>query len=243
MIPLHDDIPAQRVPVVNYLLIAANILVFVYELWLGPELGAFFRHAALYPVAITRELPFVERGDLRVSHLAPLLTSMFLHGGWLHVGGNMLFLWIFGDNVEDRLGHVGYLFFYLLAGLAAAVLEIAMAPTSGIPTVGASGAIAGVLGAYMVLYPDAQVLALVPLGFFITTARVSAWWFLLIWFLFQAVHGVASLAPSQAALGGVAWWAHIGGFGLGVLVGLLLRRRGPRFPPRQRYSDRWYSNR
>jgi membrane associated rhomboid family serine protease len=147
---------------------------------------------------------------------------MFLHGGWLHLGGNMLYLWIFGDNVEDRLGHVRFLLFYLACGLAAALAQIYVNPTSTIPMVGASGAVAGVLGAYLVLLPQAQVLALIPIIFFFQLVELPAFLFLLFWFLMQFLNGAASIATTQATTGGVAWWAHIGGFVSGMALGFLL---------------------
>lgn len=241
MIPLHDDIPSSRTPVVNNLLIGLNVLAFLFELYLGPRLGVFLRAWAVIPHHLTQALPQLAHGELHVATWLPVLTAMFLHGGWLHVGGNMLFLWIFGDNVEDRLGHAGYLIFYLVAGVLATALQVALAPHSTVPSLGASGAIAGVLGAYLVLYPDARVLTLVPLGFFLTTMRISAFWFLLVWFALQAVHGLTSLGAS-ANTGGVAWWAHVGGFLTGLMVGFAARgARRP--PPRNPWADRWYSNR
>lgn len=239
MIPLHDDIPSRRTPIVTTILIFANLLAFVYELSLGPKLGSFLHHWAVIPGDLLREWPVLLEGNLRTEQWISLISAMFLHGGWLHLGGNLLFLWIFGDNVEDAMGHLGFLLFFLLAGLGAWGLQIALEPSSLIPALGASGAIAGVLGAYLVLFPEAEVLTLVPLGFLLTTMRISARWFLFIWFAFQALHGVTSLAGS-AGQGGVAWWAHIGGFAVGLLVGWTLKPRPPR---RNRFADRWYSNR
>lgn len=242
MIPLHDDIPSSRVPFVNYALILINVLVFLHELSLGPGIDTFFREWAVVPRELTAAWPQLQRGVVELDAWRTVLTAMFLHGGWLHLVGNMLSLWIFGDNVEGRLGHVGYLFFYLLAGVFATVLQVAVNPASTIPSLGASGAIAGVLGFYLILFPDARVLTLVPLGFFLTTVRISALIYLLLWFGMQAIQGIAALAPSQADVGGVAWWAHIGGFVFGLLVGVLTRMSRRR-PPRNRYADRWYSNR
>jgi membrane associated rhomboid family serine protease len=202
----------------------------------------FLQHWAVIPHELTHEWPHLLQGQVRPMVWLPVVTAMFLHGGWLHLGGNMLFLWIFGDNVEDRLGRLGFLLFYLAAGVAATALQIVLNPTSLVPTLGASGAIAGVLGAYVVLYPRAQVLTLVPLGLFMTTLRVPAVLYLLIWFGLQALQGVSSLATARADTGGVAWWAHVGGFALGVVVGAVLRL-GRRPPTRDRYADRWYSNR
>ncbi len=148
----------------------------------------------------------------------PLMSSMFLHGGWFHLLGNMLYLWVFGDNVEDRLGHWGYLLFYLAAGVTSGLTHIFTNPQSAIPTIGASGAVAGILGAYFVLFPRARVLTLIPIGFLITTAHLPAVLFLFLWFVMQIFN--ALLAGMTAATQTVAWWAHIGGFVLGFLVGM-----------------------
>jgi len=210
MIPLRDTIPSSRVPVVNYAIIAANVVVFLYEASLGNRADAFIVHWGLVP----RHFGF-----------ANLLTSMFLHGGWLHLLGNMLYLYIFGDNVEDRLGHVRYLLFYLLCGFAAGGAQALSSPGSNLPMVGASGAIAGVSGAYFLFFPSARVVTLVPIFFFLQVMEVPAVFFLLIWFLWQLMSGVASLG--SAAGGGVAFWAHIGGFVAGMVLGPTLRERNP----------------
>ncbi|MFL6195811.1 MAG: rhomboid family intramembrane serine protease [Thermoanaerobaculia bacterium] len=221
MIPLRD-VNAQRTgtPVVNYLLIAANALLFFYELSLGPRLERFVMAAAFVPARLTEG--GLSAGDLGLG-LESGLVSMFLHGGWAHFLGNMLFLWIFGDNVEDRLGHFRYLVFYLLAGYAATLAHFWSSPGSAVPAIGASGAISGVLGAYLFLHPKARIQTLVFLGFIVTTILVPAWVFLPIWFLIQFISGVASLGvadPEQA--GGVAFFAHIGGFVAGPVLLLLL---------------------
>ncbi|HEY9854220.1 MAG TPA: rhomboid family intramembrane serine protease [Stenomitos sp.] len=242
MIPLHDDIPSARVPVVNYALIVVNVLVFLYELSLGPGIDAFFHQWAVIPRELTHAWPQLRHGVIHLDVWLSVLTAMFLHGGWLHLLGNMLTLWIFGDNVEGQLGHLGYLVFYLAAGILATALQVFVSPLSTLPSLGASGAIAGVLGFYLILFPDARVLTLVPIGFFLTTIRVSALIYLLLWFAMQAIQGIAALAPSQANVGGVAWWAHIGGFLFGLVIGAL-NRGSHRPPPRNPYADRWYSNR
>jgi membrane associated rhomboid family serine protease len=154
-----------------------------------------------------------------------LLTSLFLHGGWLHVGGNMLYLWIFGDNVEDRLGRIRFLVFYLLCGVAASGVHILANPHSTVPTIGASGAIAGVLGAYLLLYPGARVLTLIPLGFYLQVVQLPAFFFLGFWFLIQFISGAASLAARGGGAGGIAWWAHIGGFAAGIILQFVFRKR------------------
>ena len=210
MIPLRDTIPSSRVPLVNSGIIAANVAVFLYETTLGPRLDAFVYTYGLVP----REF-------------APgaLVTSMFLHGGWGHVLGNMLYLYIFGDNVEDRLGHLRYLAFYVLCGVAAGATQALTSPQSSVPMVGASGAIAGVSGAYLLFFPKARVVTLVPLFVFLQVVEIPAVFFLLIWFLWQVASGVATLGSRAAAAGGVAFWAHVGGFVSGMVLGPALRRR------------------
>jgi membrane associated rhomboid family serine protease len=215
MIPLRDNIPSHRTPVVTVGLIAANILVYVNQLMLPPQAAVQFIHLyGLIPLEISG-------GDLLVSHPVPLyatvFTSMFVHGGLFHLGGNMLYLWIFGDNVEDRIGRRKFLVFYLLSGLAAAATQIWTDPASKIPMVGASGAISGVLGAYLFLFPHARVLTLIPLGFFYRLVEVPALIVLGFWIVVQVLNGVGTLGVQ---VGGVAWFAHIGGFvaGLGMVV-------------------------
>ena len=159
--------------------------------------------------------------------ITPFFTSMFLHGGWLHLAGNMLYLWIFGDNIEDRLGHGRYFAFYVLCGLAAGALHVIMDPLSGIPTVGASGAISGVLGAYLVLFPRARVLTVIPVFVFIQLAELPAIIVLAFWFIIQFFNGLVSFGVETGGSGGVAWWAHIGGFLAGFLLILPFRKEGP----------------
>ena len=226
MLPLRDDVPSETTPVVNYILIALNVGVFLYELMLGTRLEGFLVQSAFVPERLTGA-----RHDLQIDNA---LLSMFLHGGWAHIGGNMLFLWIFGDNVEDRLGHLRYLLFYLGCGFAAAYAHAFFNPHSTMPAVGASGAIAGVLGAYLFLYPKARILSVVTLGFFIRTVAVPALVYLPFWFLLQLVSGYLAIArtSADAEAGGVAFWAHIGGFVAGPVLLLLLggfrrRARGP----------------
>ena len=211
MIPLRDTIPSTRVPVVNYLIIAVNVVVFLYELSLGGNIEGFVRTHGLVP----RHFAFVD-----------LLTSMFLHGGFLHLIGNMLYLYIFGDNVEDRLGHARYLAFYLLCGMAAGAAQALSNPTSNIAMIGASGAIAGVSGAYFLFFPTARVVTLVPIFIFLQVIEVPAVFFLLLWFLLQLWSGIADLG---AHTGGVAFFAHVGGFIAGMILGPVLRER--RAPP------------
>ncbi|HLK12772.1 MAG TPA: rhomboid family intramembrane serine protease [Candidatus Binatia bacterium] len=209
MIPLRDTIPSRRVPLVNHLLIAANVGVFLYELSLGSRMEHFVLAHGLVPRTISAH---------------SVLTSMFLHGSWFHVLANMLYLWIFGDNVEDRLGHLRYVLFYLLCGAAAAVAQTLTNPHSTVPMVGASGAIAGVTGAYLLFFPRARIVTLVPVLFFIQVVEVPAVFFLLFWFVMQLAAGLQALGVRQS-LGGVAFWAHVGGFVAGLVLGPLFARR------------------
>jgi membrane associated rhomboid family serine protease len=219
MIPLSDVIPSRTTPVVTVTLIVLNALVFLYEQALSePLLREFVASYALIPAEFS---------------VAALFSSQFLHAGWMHVLSNMLYLWIFGDNVEDRLGHLRFILFYLGAGAAAAILQTLFNPSSTVPMVGASGAIAAVMGAYFVLYPHSRVLTAVFLIVFFDIIEVPAVFFLGLWFLLQLLSGVGSLAVSNAAGGGIAFWAHIGGFVVGALIGLLLRARDRRW---QRYD-------
>jgi len=225
MIPLRDVNQARTRPIVTTLLVILNVAVFFYELSLGTQLSQFFREFGLVPVDIRGGLPGAAAGAAR-----PALTSMFLHGGWIHLIGNMLFLWVFGDNVEDRFGHVRFLLFYLAGGFVAAAAHVLSDPNSIVPTIGASGAVAAVLGAYLFLFPGARVLTLVPLGFFLQTVELPARLFLGIWFVLQFLFGASSLASARSgSAGGVAWWAHVGGFVFGLAVAFMFyrdRRRG-----------------
>jgi len=220
-IPLKDLNPSRTYPFVNVTLILANIAVFIYELGLEATLSHRAYEALLlsYSTVPARFPAFVSgHASFEVS-FAPLVTSMFLHYGFLHIAGNMLFLWIFGDNVEDFFGHIAYLFFYLVCGVGAGLLHVLFNLHSSIPAVGASGAISGVMGAYMLLHPRARVLTLV----FIFPLPVPAVIFLGLWYVMQFVSGINALGGG--ASGGVAWWAHIGGFLLGMLLTTLARRR------------------
>jgi membrane associated rhomboid family serine protease len=225
MIPIGDDPVRRGVPVVTILLIVINVLVFLYELSLGSRLDGFVQAFGAIPVEITtgRDLP--PRAPFDNVYLT-LITSMFLHGGWLHLGGNMLYLWIFGDNVEDTFGSLGFLLFYLGCGLAATLLQIALNTSSDLPSIGASGAIAGVLGAYLVLFPTARVRTVLILGFLILIPRIPALILIGGWFLLQLISGLGQLGIAEET-GGVAFWAHVGGFVAGLLLALLLRPRTP----------------
>jgi len=213
MIPLRDENPSGTVPVITRALISVNAIAFVYELTLGPDLKSFIYAWGMVPARLSLALRFGEEPIVGPS--LTTLTSMFLHGGWLHLVGNMWYLWIFGDNIEDRLGHLRFLIFYLLAGIVAALLHYALNQTSWMPTVGASGAIAGVLGAYLVTFPRARVVALVPLFPFFQVMALPAVLVLGLWFVMQFFSGALSLG--NAGGGGVAWWAHIGGFAFGLI--------------------------
>ncbi len=223
MIPLRDDIPSSRFPAVTLGLIAANTLVFLNELKVGPHLQDMLLDYAVIPARYTD--PDVAQLFSLPQQVFAIFSSMFLHGGWIHLLGNMWTLWIFGDNVEDRLGRVRYLALYLAAGIAAALLHIYTNAGSLVPTIGASGAIAGVMGAYFRFYPFARVETLVPPFFFGPTFVLPAVLFLGWWFLLQFFNGALSLSAHSHAFSGVAWWAHIGGFAFGFVVCLFAGRR------------------
>ncbi len=213
MIPLRDNIPSRTVPFVTYVLVGANVLAFLMELSLGPNLGRFIYIFGVVPQKVVYAV--FQEPRLIPYTVVPFFTSLFLHGGWLHLLGNMLFLYIFGDNVEGALGHFRYLVFYIGCGVAASLTHLLVNPSSSVPTVGASGAIAGVLGAYFLLFPRARVVTLVPIFFFIQIIEIPAVLFLGFWFLIQFFSGSLSLGAGPATAG-VAFWAHIGGFVVGA---------------------------
>lgn len=224
MIPIKDTQKSRTRPVVNWVLILINLAVFVYELTLTENaLTAFTVKYGIIPAVVTNPGAFPARVLAQTSGLLGLVTSLFIHVGWVHALGNMLYLFIFGDNVEDLMGHGRYLVFYFVVGIAASAGHILSSPGSVVPTVGASGAIAGVLGAYFVNFPRSRVLALIPIGFFLPMVEVPSIVFLFLWFITNLFSGVASLGAQ--AQGGVAWWAHIGGFVAGMVVSILWRRR------------------
>ena len=226
MFPLRDTVQARSLPLMNWTLIAVNVLVFFMFLT-GPHAEFWIERYALIPAQL-----FVNS-----TAWLTILTSMFLHGGLLHLLGNMWALYIFGDNVEDRMGPVRFLIFYLLCGAAAALVHVLMNPGSMIPTVGASGAISGVMGAYLVLFPFARVITLVPLFFFPYFFEIPAIFFIGVWFAGQLVSAFMTSALAPPDVGGVAWWAHVGGFVAGmVLVRLFIVRR----PVRHFYTDEYY---
>ncbi len=235
MIPLHDDNPTTLKPVVTVALIAASVLVFLWQ----QSLQAPWQQGAVYALGVT---PAVLLGDAQlpealrwVSPELTVLTSMFLHGGWMHLIGNMLYLWIFGNNIEDALGHGRYVAFYALCGIAAALTQALPHPESEIPMVGASGAISGVLGAYLLLYPHARVLVMVPLGFVMQMMRLPAVWVLGFWFVLQLVSGL--MADPKAP--GVAFGAHVGGFIAGLVLIPFMKRREVRLwrPARRHWGE------
>jgi membrane associated rhomboid family serine protease len=223
--PISDNNPTRITPVVTYALIGVNIFVFLYELSLtSSQLQQFFRLYALVPRELSASLAGIPINQPFPEPLT-LITSQFLHGGFLHIFGNMLFLWIFGNNIEDKLGHVKYLIFYLACGVLAALTQWFFSTQSGIPSLGASGAIAGIMGAYIIRFPNARVRTLVFLGPFIVFPEIPAIFFLGIWFLQQALYGIASLnVPTNIGMesGGIAYWAHAGGFVFGAILGPLL---------------------
>ena len=250
VIPIGDaDVRRGTTPYVNIGLIAINVLVFLYMLQLGDEDRFIFTYThGFIPAELTQGLDFMDlrtrfSGTLDIDspygNLATMFTSMFLHGGFLHIIGNMLFLWVFGDNIEDRLGHVKYLLFYLGAGLAATWTQVAINPDSQIPMVGASGAIAGVLGAYLLTYPFSRINTLI-IFYFITFIRVPALYLLGFWFVWQIFSGWGSLGPQTSSTGGVAYFAHIGGFVAGVM-GMAVYKIFTREPliPRRPADYRW----
>jgi len=226
MIPLRDTARSKGTPFINYALIVICGAAFLYEVSLGERLDGFLYRYGLIPAQLSST---VRHGSFSLAPIGSVFTSMFLHAGWMHLIGNMLFLYVFGDNVEARLGHRSYLVFYLACGVVAALVQVFLSPESRIPMVGASGAIAGVLGAYFILFPKARVLTLIPLFVFFPVVEVSAFFFLGFWFLLQFAQ--AYLSGSMAAgEGGVAWWAHAGGFAAGAafLPLFLLIGKGPR---------------
>ena len=223
MIPLRDLTPRQRTPFVAWTLVLANVAIFVYQYFVLDSVqdqAVFLASFAAVPANIGAA---VVGQESLVGGLVPLVTSMFLHGGFMHLLGNMWFLWIFGDNVEDELGHAKFLLFYLACGVLATLAHFAADPSSAVPLVGASGAIAGVMGAYLMRFPHSRVVVLLPLFVFWTTFQLPAFVMLLYWFAIQVLNGTASSSG-----GGVAWWAHAGGFAIGAVLALYLTRGRPR---------------
>jgi membrane associated rhomboid family serine protease len=214
LIPLRDENPTVLWPVLTISFISANVLVFLYQVSLlsvSPRsFEAFVFQLGIVPSSLVG-------GHVRgAGGYYTVFTSMFLHGDWMHLGGNMLYLWIFGNNVEDSMGHSRFVVFYLMAGLAAALIHIVLNPSSTVPTIGASGAVSGVLGAYLILYPRARILTLIPLGFYLHWTYLPAWFMLVVWIGFQLLY--QALSPINPAAGGVAYAAHIGGFVAGIVL-------------------------
>lgn len=228
MIPLRDDQARRRLTLVNVMLIAANVAVFFYEASLGRGIGGFIYAYAMIPARVTsalegaRELARVPHTPGSAPPLETIVTSMFLHAGILHLAGNMLYLFIFGASVEEAMGHVRFLIFYLVCGIAAALAMAAFMPHSTVPVLGASGAIAGVLGAYFVLYPRARITTILPIFVLMYFVEIPAIVYLLIWFVAQLYAG---LSENPEIAGGVAWWAHVGGFLVGIVLGPMLAHR------------------
>lgn len=235
MIPLKDNIPTRHPPIVTVTLIAVNVIVYLNEMMMGPL--AFRRFLFMYgliPFELTQGISFAPHP---VPVYATIFTSMFVHAGLFHVGGNMLYLWIFGNNVEDSMGHLRFLVFYFLSGIAAALAQISMNPDSRIPMVGASGAVSGVLGAYLLLYPHARVLTLITFGWFWRIVQIPALYVLGFWIVVQLLNGALTFNFQG---GGVAWFAHIGGFFAGaVLIAFFKRPWIPFGWQRRRWGDPW----
>lgn len=228
MLPLHDNAPIRRFPAAVWALIFVNFAIFLHELQLSPDqLQLFVYRYGLIPAEV------MQPGGL-MRYWPTFITCMFLHGGWLHILGNMWFLWIFGDNVEDRLGTIPFLVFYFCGGIAAGILQVVASASSQIPTIGASGAIAAVMAAYLVFYPRARVLTLIPIFIFPWFIELPAVIWIGFWFLEQYLNGVAALTTTLYNMGGVAYWGHVGGFVFG-LIAALPWLASPQPPPRYRY--------
>lgn len=242
MIPIRDNIPSRSFPFVNNAIILICVVAFLLQL-ANSEQGALVDSYGMVPARLMhpgevietiQQVPVQTPYGIQVREVVrqtspaaipewlTLFTCMFLHGGWMHMLGNMWFLYIFGDNVEDCFGHVGYLLFYVGCGLLAGITHLLTGPDSAIPTIGASGAIAGIMGSYLILYPRAMVLAIIPIGFFLQTFVIPAAVFLGFWFLLQFFQGTMAISSAQS--GGVAWWAHIGGFAAGLVVTFVLEK-------------------
>jgi len=224
MFPLRDNIPARHFPIVTIWLIVINAVCFLYEYQLGGHLPQFLAQNGF---VAARFLQLQQQNPFGVGHFLPVLSSMFLHGSLLHLFGNMWMLWIFGDNVEDTMGHGRYLFFYLLCGVAAVAVQAWAYPRAVTPMIGASGAISGVLGAYLISYPKARILTFIPVFIFFYMVEIPAFVFLIFWFAVQFIQGYVHLNFGNIAQGGVAWWAHVGGFvaGIALLPLFKLRKR------------------
>ena len=220
MIPIRDRNPSGTFPYVTIGIIVVNVFVFIIELSLGPRLDVFVMKYGVVPLKVRY---YSQIPDLTfMNTFSPFLTSMFLHGGFIHLIGNMWYLWIFGDNIEDRLGHFKYLCFYIICGIIASTVHVFFNSQSDVPCIGASGAIAGVLGAYMITFPRARVVTILPLWFILQIIELPAYIVLGFWFVIQFFNGAVSITTSASG-GGVAWWAHIGGFISGIFIFYILR--------------------
>jgi membrane associated rhomboid family serine protease len=230
MFPVRDNVPSRKLPVVMWGLMASNILIFLSQV--GMRDDQLERIVYLFGVVPARytDPRWASWVGFPPRDYLPFLTSMFLHGGWLHILANMWTLWIFGDNVEDRMGPVRFFIFYLLCGIAASIVHLATNASSTVPAIGASGAIAGVLAAYVAMYPFGRILCIIPIFFYPLFVEVPAVFFIFVWFLSQFLSGTLSLlAPTEG--GGIAWWAHVGGFLVGLFIYRLFVVRGPLEPP------------
>lgn len=241
MFPLHDNIPSRRVPVAMYAIIIANVVIFLFQLAMPSQrLEQIFYLFGIVPLRYTNAA-WAESVGYTSGSYWPFLTGMFLHGGWLHIISNMWSLWIFGDNVEDRMGHVRFFLFYVLCGIASGFVHLLTNASSPLPTIGASGAIAGVLGAYLLLYPRARVLCLILLIFYPLFVELPAVIFIVVWFMSQFFSGaMALLSPGHA--GGIAWWAHVGGFVAGAIIYRLFVGPAPPPSPEGQRVSRVYRN-
>lgn len=228
MLPLKDLNPTRRVPIITYGLIAVNVIVFIWEQTLSAtELQEAFLRFSVVPASVIQD-------PLALDTLLDFIRSMFFHGGWAHLLGNMLYLWLFGDNLEDRMGVVLFLFLYILGGVVASMAQIFIDPNSPVPLIGASGAIAGVLGGYLILFPGVRVRGIVPLGLVTRLAEWPAWIVLGLWFVIQLFNGAISLGVETGATGGVAFFAHIGGFLTGLILTWVFMKLIPQPPAKHR---------
>jgi membrane associated rhomboid family serine protease len=231
MFPIHDDNPTRITPYLTYVLLVACVLVFIWQISLGDA-----RQQAVYAFGVIPSVLFATKSLPAELQILPawltIFSSMFLHGGWMHLIGNMLYLWVFGNNVEDSMGHGRFIVFYLLCGLFAALTQAVLNPASEIPMIGASGAISGVLGAYLLLHPHARILVVIPIGILIYTPWIAAYWVLGFWFVLQILNSLVSASDT----GGVAYGAHLGGFVAGMILIPLFKYRHVRlFSPAQRH--------
>ncbi|MEA1939839.1 MAG: rhomboid family intramembrane serine protease [Candidatus Caldatribacteriota bacterium] len=215
MFPIYDDVPTKRLPIITIAIIVINAIVYFYQISLGDGYSAFIYCMGLIPYEISHNMEILKSGPSLI--YSAIFSSMFIHGSFIHLAGNMLFLWIFGNNVEDYIGRVNFIIFYFICGIASALTQVLTDLNSTIPVIGASGAIAGILGAYLVLYPKAKVNTLIIFGFFIRIIKIPAVVVLSFWIIYQFLYGLSSLAE-RSGEGGTAWFAHIGGFIMGFLL-------------------------